>query len=41
MPSKSIFCEYALIGEDLELKQDVSIEINENGKVSEINYKIE
>ena len=38
MPLKSIFSEYALIGEDLELKQDVSIEIDENGIISKIHY---
>ncbi len=38
MPLKSIFSEYALIGEDLELKQDVSIEIDENGIISKITY---
>lgn len=39
MPFKSIFSEYALIGEDLELKQDVSIEINDNGTISGLSYK--
>ncbi|MHA2087459.1 MAG: amidohydrolase family protein, partial [Promethearchaeota archaeon] len=38
MPLKSIFSKYALIGEDLELKQDVSIEIDENGLISKISY---
>jgi cytosine/adenosine deaminase-related metal-dependent hydrolase len=39
MPPKSIFCKYAIIGEDLDLKQDVSIEVNQEGIISEINYK--
>ncbi|MHA2283385.1 MAG: amidohydrolase family protein [Promethearchaeota archaeon] len=39
MPLISIFSEYALIGENLELKQDVSIEVNENGTIAEISYK--
>ncbi|MFW9821445.1 MAG: amidohydrolase family protein [Candidatus Thorarchaeota archaeon] len=39
MPFKSIFSNYALIGEDLELKQNVSIEVNENGIISNISYE--
>jgi cytosine/adenosine deaminase-related metal-dependent hydrolase len=39
MPVSSICSKYALIGEDLELKQDVSIEINDNGTISGLNYK--
>ena len=36
MPNKSIFSKFALIGEDLELKQDVLLEINEEGKIINI-----
>lgn len=38
MPNKSIFSKFALIGEDLELKQDVFLEIDEKGKIIEITY---
>ncbi len=36
MPNKSIFSKFALIGEDLELKQDVLLEIDEEGKIINI-----
>jgi cytosine/adenosine deaminase-related metal-dependent hydrolase len=39
MPLKSIFSNYALIGEDLELKQNVSIDVSENGIISNISYE--
>ncbi len=38
MPHKSIFSNFALIGEDLALKQDVFLEIDEDGKILEIIY---
>ena len=38
MPNKSLFCKYALLGEDLELKQNVNLEIDSTGKILEISY---
>jgi len=39
MPNKKVFSKFALIGEDLVLKRDVFIEINEKGIILEINHK--
>lgn len=39
MPNKKVFSKFALIGEDLVLKRDVFIEIDENGIILEINHK--
>ena len=39
MPNKRVFSKFALIGEDLVLKRDVFIEIDENGIILEINHK--
>ena len=36
MANKSLFCNYALLGEDLDLKQNVNLEIDSNGKIIEI-----
>jgi cytosine/adenosine deaminase-related metal-dependent hydrolase len=38
MGNKAFFCSYALIGEDLDLKQNVNLEISPNGKIIEISY---
>ena len=38
MANKSFFCNYALLGEDLELKQNIILEIDSNGKIIEISY---
>jgi len=37
MANKSLFCRYALIGEDLELKQNVNLKIDSKGKIIEIS----
>ena len=39
MPNKRVFSKFALIGEDLVLKRDVFLEIDENGIILEINHK--
>ncbi|MFX0023202.1 MAG: amidohydrolase family protein [Candidatus Hermodarchaeota archaeon] len=39
MGNKSIFCNYALLGEDLDLKQNVNLEIDSSGKIIEISYE--
>ncbi len=38
MANKSLFCKYGLIGEDLELKQNINLEIDSSGKILEIFY---
>lgn len=38
MPQNRIFCRYALIGDDLELKQNVTLEINNEGIIIDIEY---
>ncbi len=38
MATNSLFCKYALLGEDLELKENVNLEIDSNGKIIEITY---
>lgn len=39
MPNKKVFSKFALIGEDLVLKRDVFIELDENGIILEINHE--
>jgi cytosine/adenosine deaminase-related metal-dependent hydrolase len=39
MSSLAIRSNFGLIGEDLELKKDVSININEEGRISDISYE--
>jgi cytosine/adenosine deaminase-related metal-dependent hydrolase len=39
MPNKSLFCKYALLGEDLELKQNVTLKIDTVGKITEMVYE--
>ena len=38
MANKYLFSKYALIGENLDLKQNVNLEIDQNGKISNISY---
>ncbi len=38
MPQNQIFCRYALIGDNLELKQNVSLDINDEGMIINIEY---
>jgi cytosine/adenosine deaminase-related metal-dependent hydrolase len=38
MANKNIFCRYALLGESLELKQNVNLEIDQSGKIRDISY---
>ncbi|MFX1389614.1 MAG: amidohydrolase family protein [Promethearchaeota archaeon] len=40
MESKHFFCKYGLIGEDLDLKQNVELEIDDTGKILNI-YSVE
>ena len=40
MPTSHIFCKYGLIGENLDLKENISLEINSEGKISKINFDI-
>ncbi|MFX1316043.1 MAG: amidohydrolase family protein [Promethearchaeota archaeon] len=39
MPKINIFSNFALIGEDLDLKQEVTLEIDENGNILDMSYK--
>ncbi|MHA1293265.1 MAG: amidohydrolase family protein [Promethearchaeota archaeon] len=39
MPEKQVLFKYALIGEDLDLKQNVSLEINKEGRISNLKYQ--
>jgi len=39
MPHKEIFCKFGLIGRDLDLKENISLEIDEDGKFSNIGYE--
>ncbi len=39
MPHKEIFCKFGLIGRDLDLKENISLEIDEDGKFSNISYE--
>ncbi|MFX1378014.1 MAG: amidohydrolase family protein [Promethearchaeota archaeon] len=38
MVNKYLFYEFALLGEDLDLKQNVNLEIDSSGKIIEISY---
>ena len=38
MPNKEIKSRYGLIGDDLELKENISLLINNNGKILKIRY---
>ena len=38
MTCKEINCKYGFIGDNLDLKENISLKINEEGKISEINY---
>ncbi len=38
MVNKSLFCRYALLGEDLELKQNTNLEIDDSGKILNLSY---
>jgi cytosine/adenosine deaminase-related metal-dependent hydrolase len=38
MANKSLFYSYALIGEDLDLKQNVHLEIDSDGRIIELSY---
>ncbi len=38
MPKTIIYCNYGLIGDELELKKDVSIEIDKSGKIATLFY---
>jgi cytosine/adenosine deaminase-related metal-dependent hydrolase len=38
MGIKHIFSRFALIGDDLELKKNVNLKINNNGKISKVSY---
>ena len=39
MPNKTISSEYGLIGVELEIKKDIELIINEEGKIEEITFK--
>jgi cytosine/adenosine deaminase-related metal-dependent hydrolase len=39
MVNRSIFCSYALLGEDLDLKHNVNLEFDTSGKIVEISYE--
>jgi len=39
MPNKTISCEYGLIGNELDLKKDIELIINEEGTIEEITFK--
>ncbi len=38
MPNKRLFCKYGLIGENLNLKKDIGLEIDNNGKIIKLEY---
>jgi len=38
MPTSHIFSKYGLIGDNLDLKENISLEINDNGKILKINF---
>ena len=38
MPTSHIFCKYGLIGENLDLKENISLEINSEGKILKIVF---
>jgi len=39
MPRKEIFSKFGLIGDNLDLKENINLEINKDGKFSEISYE--
>ncbi|MFW9936833.1 MAG: amidohydrolase family protein [Candidatus Thorarchaeota archaeon] len=39
MFSKQINCDYGLIGDNLEIKKNIKIEISKNGKINKISYE--
>ena len=39
MPHKEIFSKFGLIGQNLDLKENISLEIDEDGKFSKISYE--
>lgn len=39
MPHKEIFTKFGLIGDSLELKENIYLEINSEGKISKISYE--
>ncbi|MHA1724537.1 MAG: amidohydrolase family protein [Promethearchaeota archaeon] len=39
MPRKSISCRFGLIGEELELKEDVYLEIDRKGKIKNVSFE--
>ncbi len=39
MSYKTLYFKYGFIGEDLELKQDIQIEIDETGRINDLNFK--
>ena len=39
MPKTAIYSKYGLIGNDLELKKDISIEVDKDGKIITISYE--
>ena len=40
MTIKYLFSRYALIGENLDLRQNVNLDINQNGKIIDLSYEI-
>ena len=38
MTNRQIFCKYGLIGDNLDLKQNVNIEIDKSGTISSLKY---
>ena len=40
MANKYIFSKYALIGDTLDLKQNVNLEIDQSGKIIEISFPL-
>jgi len=38
MSKKQVYCKYALIGDNLDFKENVYLEINEQGTIQEISY---
>jgi hypothetical protein len=38
MPNKEIYSRFGLIGNNLDLRENISLEINKDGKIVKINY---
>ena len=38
MPTSHIFCKYGLIGDNLDLKENISLEINNEGKILKLIF---